>query len=71
MIDHSENTLGAAIKALRFTVAPAVDPGDAQAVEQLRLTIDFLDFSASGSRPPCPAPVRADPSGQRRAGAGR
>ena len=44
MIDHSENTLGAAIKALRFTVAPAVDPGDAQAVEQLRLTIDFLDF---------------------------
>ncbi len=44
MIDHSENTLGAAIKALRFTVAPAVDPADAQAVEQLRLTIDFLDF---------------------------
>jgi len=44
MIDHSENTLRAAIKALRFTVAPAVDPDDAQAVEQLRLTIDFLDF---------------------------
>jgi len=44
MIDHSENTLRAAIKALRFTVAPAVDPADAQAIEQLRLTIDFLDF---------------------------
>lgn len=44
MMDHSENTLRAAIKSLRDTVAPAVDPLDPQAVEQLRLTIDFLEF---------------------------
>lgn len=44
MKDHSENTLRAAIKSLRDTVAPAVDPTDPQAAEQLRLTIDFLDF---------------------------
>lgn len=44
MKDHSENTLRAAIKCLRDTVAPAVDPQDPQAVEQLRLTIDFLEF---------------------------
>lgn len=44
MKDHSENTLRAAIKALRDTVAPAVDPTDPQAAEQLRLTIDFLEF---------------------------
>ncbi|OOL33590.1 hypothetical protein GQ85_00565 [Rhodococcus rhodochrous] len=43
-MDHSENTLRAAIKSLRDTVAPAVDPTDPQAVEQLRLTIDFLEF---------------------------
>ena len=44
MMDHSENTLRAAIKSLRDTVAPAVDPDDSQAAEQLRLTIDFLEF---------------------------
>ena len=44
MKDHSENTLRAAVKSLRDTVAPAVDPSDAQANEQLRLTIDFLEF---------------------------
>jgi hypothetical protein len=44
MKDHSENTLRAAIKCLRDTVTPAVDPEDPQAVEQLRLTIDFLEF---------------------------
>jgi hypothetical protein len=44
MMDHGENTLRAAIKSLRDTVTPAVDPGDAQATEQLRLTIDFLEF---------------------------
>lgn len=44
MMDHSENTLRAAIKSLRDTVAPAVDRTDAQANEQLRLTIDFLEF---------------------------
>lgn len=44
MMDHNENTLRAAIKSLRDTVAPAVDPTDPQANEQLRLTIDFLEF---------------------------
>lgn len=44
MMDHCENTLRAAIKSLRDTVAPAVDPDDSQATEQLRLTIDFLEF---------------------------
>ena len=44
MKDHSENTLRAAIKCLRETVTPAVDPNDPQATEQLRLTIDFLEF---------------------------
>jgi hypothetical protein len=44
MMDHGENTLRAAIKSLRDTVTPAVDVGDAQATEQLRLTIDFLEF---------------------------
>ncbi|WP_157120815.1 hypothetical protein [Nocardia miyunensis] len=43
MMDHSENTLRAAIKALRETVVPAVDPNDPQAVEQLGLTIEFLE----------------------------
>ena len=47
MIDHSENTLRAAIKCLRDTVAPAVDPRDPQAIEQLRLTVDFLEFLRS------------------------
>jgi hypothetical protein len=47
MKDHSENTLRAAIKSLRDTVAPAVDPADDQAQEQLRLTIDFLEFLRS------------------------
>lgn len=44
MMDHSENTMRAAIKSLRDTVSPAVNPEDAQASEQLRLTIDFLEF---------------------------
>lgn len=44
MMDHSENTLRAAIKSLRDAVAPALDPADSQAGEQLRLTIDFLEF---------------------------
>ncbi|MFD4972453.1 hypothetical protein [Streptomyces sp. NPDC058424] len=44
MMDHSENTLRAAIKCLQETVTPAVDPDEPQANEQLRLTIDFLEF---------------------------
>ena len=37
MMDHGDNTLRAAIKSLSETVAPAVDPDDPQAREQLRL----------------------------------
>jgi len=43
-MDHSDNALRAAIKALSEVVAPAVDPTDSQAGQQLRLVIDSLDF---------------------------
>ena len=43
-MDHSDNALRANIKALSEVVAPAVDPTDSQAVQQLRLVIDSLDF---------------------------
>jgi hypothetical protein len=44
MMDHSDTTLRAAIKALEEVVAPAVDPGDPLAGQQLRLVIDALRF---------------------------
>lgn len=44
MIDHSENTLRAAIKSLRDIVAPALDPTDPLANEQLRLVTEYLEF---------------------------
>ena len=43
-MDHSENTLRAVEKALTDVVAPAVDPKDALAAEQLRLVVDFVRF---------------------------
>jgi len=43
-MDHSDNALRAAIKALEEVVAPAVDPADPQAAEQLALVIDSLRF---------------------------
>ena len=43
-MDHSDNALGAAIKALEEVVAPAVDPADPLAAEQLVLVIDSLRF---------------------------
>jgi hypothetical protein len=43
-MDHSDNTLAAAIKALEEVVAPALDPADPQAAEQLVLVIDSLRF---------------------------
>jgi hypothetical protein len=43
-MDHAENTLRAAVKGLTDVVAPAVDPADAQARDQLRLIIAGLDF---------------------------
>ncbi|WLP89063.1 hypothetical protein [Gordonia sp. NB41Y] len=44
MIDHSENALRAVIKSLRDVVAPAVDPGDPMAQEQLALSLGTLEF---------------------------
>ncbi|GAC1355286.1 MAG: hypothetical protein NVSMB34_08380 [Variovorax sp.] len=44
MADHSANALGAAVKALTQVVAPAVDPHNPLAVEQLRLVGLYLDF---------------------------
>lgn len=43
-MDLTENDLRAAIKGLSDVVAPAVDPKDALANEQLRLVIDYLRF---------------------------
>jgi hypothetical protein len=44
MADHTDNALGAAIKALNEVVAPAVDPSHAGAQQQLRLVVEFLEF---------------------------
>jgi len=44
MMDHSDTTLRAAIKALDEVVAPAVDPADPLAGQQLRLVIEALRF---------------------------
>ena len=44
MTDHTENTLRAVSKALTDVVAPAVDPKDPLANEQLRLVIDYVNF---------------------------
>lgn len=43
-MDLTENDLRAAIKALADVVAPAVDPSDAIANEQLRLVTEYLRF---------------------------
>ena len=44
LMDHVDNALRASIKALEEVVAPAVDPADPQAGEQLRLVIHTLGF---------------------------
>ena len=44
MMDFTDNTLGAAKKALTDVIGPAVDENDALAAEQLRLVIEYLDF---------------------------
>lgn len=43
-MDHTENALRAAIKALRDVIAPAIDPADPLANEQVKLVIDQLQF---------------------------
>ena len=44
MADHSDNGLRAVIKALTDVIAPALDPTDPLAREQLRLAVDYLEF---------------------------
>jgi len=44
MMDHTDDGLAAAIKALDEVVAPAIDAGNPLAVEQLRLVSRFLGF---------------------------
>ena len=41
-MDHTANTLRAISKALTDVIAPAVDPKDPLANEQLRLVIDYV-----------------------------
>jgi hypothetical protein len=43
-MDVTENGLRAAVKALTDVVAPAVNPADPLAAEQLRLVVDYLEF---------------------------
>ncbi len=47
MIDHTDNDLRAAAKALRDVVAPALGADNALAIQQLKLVIDWLDFYRS------------------------
>lgn len=44
MADSADNALRACIKALTETIAPALDPKDPLAGEQLRLVLGFLSF---------------------------
>lgn len=43
-MDHTDVGLGSVIRALADVVAPAVDPDDSRAREQLRLSIDYIEF---------------------------
>ena len=43
-MDHTSVGLRAAARALSDVVSPAVDPENAQAREQLRLAIDYIEF---------------------------
>ena len=45
MADVTENTLRAAIKALKDVIAPSVDRDDALANEQIRLVTQYLEFT--------------------------
>lgn len=49
MADHLDTALRAAASALRDVVAPAVDPTNPLAREQLQLVISWLDFARSRS----------------------
>lgn len=47
MAEHADYALQAAMKALAEVVAPAVDPQDPLAVDQLRLVVSWLQFDAT------------------------
>jgi hypothetical protein len=43
-MDHTDTGLRAVVKSLTDVVAPAVNPGDPLAGEQLRLVVDYVEF---------------------------
>lgn len=43
-MDVTENGLRAAVKSLTDVVAPAINPNDPLAAEQLKLVVDYLEF---------------------------
>lgn len=47
MANHAENDFRAAAKALLDVVAPAIDPQNPLALQQLKLVVDWLDFYRS------------------------
>jgi len=46
-MDHTDTGLRAVVKSLTDVVAPAVNPGDPLASEQLRLAVDYVEFMRS------------------------
>lgn len=46
-MDHSDTGIRAVIKSLNDVVAPAIDPGDPLAAEQLKLVTHYLEFLRS------------------------
>ena len=47
MANHADNDFRAAAKALMDVVAPAIDPQNPLARQQLKLVVDWLDFYRS------------------------
>ena len=43
-MDHTDVGLKSVVRALQDVVAPAIDPSNSQANEQLRLSIDYIEF---------------------------
>ena len=43
-MDHTDTGLRAVVKALKDVVAPALNPADPLALEQLRLAVDYIEF---------------------------
>ena len=47
MANHADNDFRAAAKSLLDVVAPAIDPANPLARQQLKLVVDWLDFYRS------------------------